>query len=331
MIYQFNAGMLPDSDFHPGNLKYLVPGNKGRMLDARRTPIRILEIKRASGFFVLEVLDFEDKGVQWEIPIEDVEKFQLARSSAEASQADIQSYIEIIERLDQPLNIPVDPGNRAASEVRISTIRVRVKLWLEDKSGFLASGVALDFSTRTGNPALWRDLENYMKSVGLWDIEEAFANQYVSNPNSGEIVKGHRIVLAELGLVAFEGKLVRDPGTFDGMWNKQQREDHILHRLAFVREIFTHLGYASVILYRGSSFDGQPKPRRNPGFISTTFSLEVAMSLFSGRDQLNTGILKRQPVPIERVFMSYLETAQMNQQFKEAEAIVMFDPENAIF
>ena len=32
-------------------------------------------------------------------------------------------------------------------------------------------------------------------------IEEAFAEQYVRNPNSGELVKGHAIVLAELGLV----------------------------------------------------------------------------------------------------------------------------------
>lgn len=331
MIYQFSADMLPDSDFHPGNLKDLVPGNQGRMLDARRTPIRILEIKRATGFFVLKVLDFEDQGVQWEIPFERVEKLQFARSSAEASQVDIQHYTEIIEHLDQPLNIPVDPSHRATSEVRISSLRERVKLWLEGKSAYRASGAALDFSSRTGNPALWRDLENYMKSEGLWDIEEAFADQFVSNPNSGEIVKGHRIVLAELGLVAFEGKLVRDPGTFEGMWNKQQREDHILHRLAFVREIFTHQGHATVILYRGSSFDGQPQHRRNPGFLSTTFSLEVATSLFSGRDHSNTGILKRQPVSIERVFMSYLETAQMNQQFKEAEAILLFDPENAIF
>ena len=40
-----------------------------------------------------------------------------------------------------------------------------------------------------------------MTEKGLWDIEEAFAEQYVRNPNSGELVKGHAIVLAELGLV----------------------------------------------------------------------------------------------------------------------------------
>lgn len=331
MIYQFNADMLPDSDFHPGSLKYLVPGNEGRMLDARRTPVRILEVKHSSGFFVLEIMDFEDRGARWEIPLEEVERFQFSQESAEASEEDIKLYTEIIARLDQPLNIPADPGNRATTGTRISSLREDIGLWLENKSEFLASGAPLDFSSRTSNPALWRDLEKYMKLVGLWDIESAFADQFVSNPYSGEIVKGHRVVLAELGLVPFEGKLVRDPGTFHGMWSKQRRGDHILHRLAFVRQLFARTGHNTVVLYRGSSYEGQPKSGRNRSFTSSTFSLEVAMNHFSGREQSNTGVLLRQPVPVERIFMSYLETAQMNQQYREAEAVLLYDPENAIF
>ena len=77
-------------------------------------------------------------------------------------------------------------------------------------SGQAEATAYLDLSAQTGNPALWTDLKRYMTEESLWDIEEMFAEQYVRNPNSGELVKGHAIVLAELGLVAFEGKQVRD-------------------------------------------------------------------------------------------------------------------------
>jgi hypothetical protein len=331
MIYQFNSDMLPDTYFHPGSLKYIVPGNEGRLLDARRTPVRVLEVKCVSGFFVVEILDFEDKGACWELPLENVDRFQFAQESAEARNADIELYTGIISRLDQPLNMPADPLRRKSSESKIASLRKHIKVWLETKSDFLASGAPFDHSKRTGNSALWGDLECYMATEGLWDIEEAFANQYVSNPYSGELVKGHCIVLAELGLVSFEGKQVRDPGLFSGTWTKQRRADHILHRLAFVRQLFEWFGHSSVVLYRGFSYQGLPKANRNNSFISSTFNLDVAMSHFRGQDQLNTGALLRQSVPVERIFMSFLETAQMNQQYKEAEAVLFYDSANKVF
>jgi len=105
MVYQFNSDMLPDTYFHPGDLKYVVPGNEGRWLDPRRTPIRILEVKPASGFFIVEILDIEDKGARWEIPLESVDRCQFAPGSATASEADTALYKEIISRLDRPLEI----------------------------------------------------------------------------------------------------------------------------------------------------------------------------------------------------------------------------------
>ena len=45
MAYAFNPERLPDSRFLTGHLKYLVPGNEGRCLDPRRTPLRILLIE----------------------------------------------------------------------------------------------------------------------------------------------------------------------------------------------------------------------------------------------------------------------------------------------
>ena len=65
--------------------------------------------------------------------------------------------------------------------------------------------------------------------------------------------------------------------------------------------------------------------------MSATFSFDVAMSHFNERDRATTGVLHRQSVPIERLFMSFLETAQMNRSYKEAEAVLLHDGENQIF
>ncbi|MFQ5923892.1 MAG: hypothetical protein ACE5M4_13705 [Anaerolineales bacterium] len=331
MVYQFNPDMLPDTYFQPGELKYIVPGNEGRLLDPRRTPFRVLDVKRSSGFFVVEILDFEDTGARWELPLESVNRCQFTHASAVADSTEIALYTEIVSRLDRPLMIPADAGHRATSEASIASLRDDVEAWLEEKSVFLKSGAPLDFSSQTGSPELWSDLKSYMKVSGLWDVEEAFAEQFVSNPNSGELVKGHRIVLAELGFVSFEGKQVRDPNVFSGSLSKQRRADHVLRRLAFVREVFERLGHSSVVLYRGLSYHGQREARENASFISATFSLEVAMSHFNDRDRESTGILLRQLVPIKRVFMSFLETAQMNHHYKEAEAILINDSANKVF
>ncbi|MDP6670127.1 MAG: hypothetical protein QF492_09535 [Candidatus Krumholzibacteria bacterium] len=288
-------------------------------------------MKDRSGMFVVEILDFEDKGAHWELPLEFVGRCQFSEGSVEASKDDLALYAETILRLDQPLEIQADPKHQASSEVNITSLRKGVGEWLEAESKFLASGASLDFSSRTGSLTLCGDLKRFMMSKDLWDLEEAFAIQFVSNPYSGELVKGHRIVLAELGLVSFEGKQVRDPGLFDGLWSKERREDHILYRLAFVRELYERLGHTVVALYRGYSCPGQPKVRRNDSFISTTCSLEVAMDHFNNRDQSSTGVLLRQLVPIERIFMSFLETVQMNQQYKEAEAVLFCENSNMVF
>jgi hypothetical protein len=331
LIYQYDENKQPDSEFHPGSYKDIVPGNEGRLLDPRRTPISILDVKPDSGFFVIEIRDFEDKGAQWEMPLEQVDKFQFTHDGKEASQQDIEAYQEIVERLDQPLIISANPKDLVVTESKIQSLRDSLRQWFKKESEFLKSELQVDFSSQLGIPDLWKDLQRYMESQGLWDMEEAFARGFVSNPNSGELVKGHCIVLAELGLVSFEGTVVRDPETFRGKWTKERREDHILHRLAFIRELFHQLGHTSVVLYRGASFEDQPQPRKKSSLISTTFNREVAMSHFRGLDDSNTGILYRQRVPVERIFMTYLETEGMNTKFKESEAVLFNNQESSLF
>jgi len=42
-------------------------------------------------------------------------------------------------------------------------------------------------------------------------------------------------------------------------------------------------------------------------------------------------LLMRQVVPIERVFMTFLETEAMNRQFHEAEAVLLHEEGNPLF
>lgn len=331
MVYQFNSDMLPDARFVPGELKHLVPGNEARLLDPRRTPLRVLELKLEVGAFVVELIDFEDKGARWELPFEDVDRCQFALGCVEAEPGEVAQLEEIIARLDRPLVIAADRDQRATTDATIASLRVDIGAWLDRESAFFRSGAELDTSTLEGDPALWSDLERSMKAADLWDIEEPFAEQYVANPRSGELVKGHRIVLAELGLAAFEDKLVRDPMLFVGAWSKPRRAAHILHRLAFVREILARSGHASLVLYRGLTCQGQPERRGADSFVSATFSLDIAMSHFNDRDRASTGVLLRQSVPSERVFMTYLETAPMNRHYKEAEAVLLQDEASTVF
>jgi hypothetical protein len=332
VAYAFNPDMLPDSHFLPGHLKYLVPGNEGRCLDPRRTPLRVVEIRRNSGYFVVELLDFEDKGGRWELPLERVDRCQFVPGSVEANPADVSAYLEIVSRLDHPVDIAADPVARARAEEELAQLRREAGAWLEQRSAFLRSGTQPDVTGAVSHQDLWADLERYMRETGLWDIEVAFAEQYVRNADSGELVKGHAIVLAEpLGLVPFHGRQVRDPDLFSGSWSKDRRAGHILHRLAFVRELFSRLGYSSVVLYRGWSSRGVLQSSRRRSFVSATFSRDIAMSHFNERDPTSTGVLQRQSVSADRLFMTFLETAHMNRQFQEAEAVLLGGGEDAVF
>ena len=168
-----------------------------------------------------------------------------------------------------------------------------------------------------------------MSEADLWEVEEAFADRYVRSFHFGELVKGHRIVLAELGLASYEGKQVRDPDLFNGLWSKQRRADHILHRLAFVRELFERSGHSTLVLYRGSSYREQPHCVQEQPHIRDF--------QFRGRDEPlqrarsdHDRVLHRQSVPVERLFMSFLETVQMNRPYKEAEAVLIHDSANLI-
>ncbi|MHC4774461.1 MAG: hypothetical protein ACYTBR_04230, partial [Planctomycetota bacterium] len=75
-IYQSAPDPVPDSEFEAGELRHLVAGNVGRLLDPRRTPIAVVDIRPRVGLFVVRLEAFEDKGACWEIPFEEVDRYQ---------------------------------------------------------------------------------------------------------------------------------------------------------------------------------------------------------------------------------------------------------------
>jgi hypothetical protein len=324
-IYERDPESAPDEDFEPGEVAHAVVGNEGRMLDPRRTPIRVVGVRPATGHVVLEVAGFEDEGARWDLELERLDRFQFTRGSARAEGARLGELEEAVARLDRPLEIAVDEGAQARTERRLVAERLEARRWLGGRS------VSVDLTSRKSDPATRELLSEFLGERGLVEIERAFAERYVSNPGAGGLVKGHRIVLAELGLVPYAGKIVRDPKLFAGVWNRERRADHLLARLAFVPELFRAAGHEAVTLWRGMSSERPLEPLPPLTFASMTFSREVAESHFAGNERTVVAVLCRHVVPVERLFMTYVETEEMNRQFLEAEAVLLADPVVATF
>lgn len=331
-IYEHDPHAAPDSAFEAGEHHHLVPGNAGRMLDHRRTPVSVVAVRPETGTFVVRIEAFEDAGAEWEIELENVGHCQFARGSRRLPEPELPPLRDAVRRFDRIETRDRDTAALPETNARLASERAEAARWLDAHSAFFASGDALpDPASREGDPRLYRDLRGYMTARGLWDLEAPFARQFVSNPASGERVKGHRIVLAELGLVTYRGKIVRDPATFREPWSRSRRAEHILARLGFVHAVLAGSGRRRVLLYRGCSTEEPLLAPRNDTFVSTTFSEAVARSHYEAAPAGANRLLACQSVPIERVFMTYLETEAMNHPFREAEAALLFDETNPVF
>jgi len=331
-IFQFNPDLAPDSDFEAGELQHLVADNLGRLLDPRRTPVRLTAVHLETGMFEVELLSFEDKGAHWLYPLEAIGKYQFAVGSAKASDQQIERFRDVIHRLDRALSISCDERASKETLAILTTERTRAREWLSRESRFFASGEPFQPGALDGIPALYEDLQAYLACHSQIDMEDRFATQWMSNSESGEFIKGFRIVVAELGLSPFEGTIVRDLSLFDDPWSKPRRAQYVLKRMAFVQEVFSRNGIERPMLYRTLTCAG-PLERRNTkrSFISGTFNRDVAEALFAEHDMTRTIAMYRQTVPLERLFMTYLETEQFNHPFKESEAVLICDPTNLAF
>lgn len=322
-VYQHDPERAPDTEFVRGHVRYLVVGNYARLLDMRRTPVLVVGVDEQAGFVELEVGAFEDVGARWLVTFEQVSaKYQFARESTKLSAATTRAYAATAKRLNQPLRIAIDPVRRAETLERLATERRIADAWLSD-AGITTFDAQPLIAARTGWETAHRCLEDFLRERGVAEIERTFATTYVSNPHSGETVKGHAIVLAELGLVPFRGTIVRSPATFADAWSREQRATHILARMALTQALWSRAERCeSLMLYRGVAVATALRFRPRATFISATFAREVAEHHFDSAGA-TAAALYRQVLPLDRLFMSFLETEAMNQQFLEAEGILL--------
>lgn len=163
--------------------------------------------------------------------------------------------------------------------------------------------------------ARWWDQQN------VADLEQAFSQAWASNPGGDETVKAHLLVLAGLGLADYHGPALRDPARVVGDESIARREHHVLARLGLVRAMFAEAGMAALMLYRGYSLTVPWDPGRHRSLLSATADRAVAESHFSAATP--EGLLQRATIPVERVFMTWLETPQLSQPYRESEVVLL--------
>jgi hypothetical protein len=128
----------------------------------------------------------------------------------------------------------------------------------------------------------------------------------VTNPRAGEIVKGHAIVLAQLGLCEYRGKAPRAPDLLTGTWTRPRRAGYLLSRFAFTHALWRRLDQRELTLYRAAASDQDFQALRPATLISGTFSKEVADAQLQGGPNTRVAVLWRARVPIERALMTFL-------------------------
>lgn len=315
-----------DDHFDTGTIAHLVVGNKGRVLDGRRTPGYIESFDEESAMFIWRITAFEDKGKCWEIPAEEISSYQFRKGSALLTQSKVDQIEKHCEILNKKLCIPKREDMLAETEASILEQEHTAWKWILQNSHFYKSGKTLDFHAYEGEPLLFADLEAYLRELGFDVLERTTAEQYLLNPYSGEWIKGMKITMAEMGLISYYGANTRKKETFSGIGTKELRRNYIIARIAFVRSFFKLYGLAEVPLYRGmsSTIDFYATPHT---LISTTFSFDTAMSFadLSADSTARSAYCVKFTCPVNCLFMTFFETKQFSKQYKEQEAIIFYN------
>jgi len=325
-LHQQNGEMLSDDHFIDGEIKYLEVGNKCRLLDGRRTPGVIQSMDYESGHFRWEIMDFEDKGKTWDVTFESVDSFQFEKNVI--VNTDTGKIKSVISKLDKKISVPRATHKVETTEKKIEALMDSTNLWIQNESKFIYKMTELNRKDSNQLEQISHDFLKYMESLELLALEKKTSELMVLNPNSGEWVKGLMIVMAELGLASYDGNMIRSEHIFTGMGDKATREKYILHRMAFIRCLFNQFNKSEITLFRGMSSEGTWfVPKRT--FLSMTFDSEVAseFSDFKEDSRYKTSYMIKSSIDVKQIFMTYLETKEMNERYKEKEAII-FDTGN---
>lgn len=325
-LHQKHKNKLPDSCFEKGRLYHIIPGNKGRLLDGRRTPGIIERYDDETAMFIWRITDFEDKGRFWEIPAENIGSYQFEIGSKKLSEDDTERIKKKCKEFQGKLIINGEKSELENTLKLIDREKRKTKDWFLNQSQFVRLGKSqLDMEAKTGSSLLFNDLKSYMDMCGLYDLEKKTAEQYLLNPHSGEWTKGLRIVLAEMGLLDFKEKKPRTKDIFKGIGSKDNRKRYIISRLAFIQTFFTLAGYEKVQLFRGMATenDNFETPMT---LLSTSFNPRVgkAFSSLERNDKVTFSYFIKFTYPVENLFMTFFETEVFNERYAEQEAIILY-------
>ena len=325
-MHEQHTILEPDDNFDPGTLAHLVVGNEGRVLDGRRTPGFIEHYDEESAMFLWRITGFEDAGNCWEIPAEQINCYQFRKGSPRLPQEEVFRISKRCEKLNQILSIPKSETVRAETEQAIGKQEKMAAEWIKRNSAFYQAGAGFDFGAKEGIELLYGDLENYLRENGLYEAEKETAEQYLLNPYSGEWIKGMKIVMAELGLIAYNGTYPQKKETFQGYGSKEKRIAYIIARTAFVRSIFKLKGITEIPLFRGmaSEIDFYETPQT---LVSTTCSVSTAMEFADMKQssKARSAYVVKVTCPVENLFMTFFETRQFSERYKEQETVIFYD------
>ena len=248
-------------------------------------------------------------------------RFQFERGADRLGSAEVGRLDAARARFDKPLCIDADPKDRAASIREIAKRRARVAAAVAELD--LTDLISQAIDDRIGTGPAFRLTERLLTDQRLAGLEQELLGPLISNPRSGEMVKGHAVVLADLGLCPYRGRVVRDPHLFDGSKSREARRDHILWRMALTQEIWANAQGPTV--YRVVSSDHGIEPA-SLSLVSGTFSEAVAESHIGGGTTRRHSKLITRSLPLHRLFMTFLETEAMNEPYREAEAHFVGSP-----
>lgn len=198
---------LPE-DIRPARLPDLVEGNVFWMCDPRRTPVRLCAVKTERADIIVEVLAFEDAGAKWCFPFWEIDKSLTKPGGPQASRVQIDLLQSRIARIQTPETCQIEPGATRRSHASIARRACAIlNVPQTELPSAAGSGVAV---WQDKSAVLSRLRAQIFTKAKIADIDQVFLRHWISNPNAGEFIKAHRIVLAELGLCPFEGHVLRD-------------------------------------------------------------------------------------------------------------------------
>lgn len=332
MAYLKTATPPNDAEYVQAELSHLVAGTQAWMRDPRRTPVWICSVTPRTASFCVEVLDFEDKGATWVLPLWKVSDYLVLASSARAGCETVKDLNAATSKFNKTIRIDARVQDAAETHAEIAKLANQladpIRAVFDDESVQVPAAHGQGMGQFSRLPQV---LATVLDQFGILDLERSFARGFASNPNAGEQVNAHRMMLAQMGLVPYDGPVLRDLAALRAQASKADRRLHIVVRLAFHQALWRQLQLSHVALYRTIYHQTQLDPPRNQGFVSASFDPDVARMLFDDAHSVSFRRMMKADIPVERVFMTWLETPELSVKYQEAEAVLLFDPHSAAF